>query len=132
VFHGPPTVREFLQEGFDELFSVDGRLVRSVQYLLLKLGFLTRELFGGRRQRYIRPLRLYLTSVVAFAIIALIPASDDTIELTPPTRVVRAWPSGLDDASAPLAGRPLRDGHWVCLDGVRTSRMSGIAHRTRS
>jgi len=74
VFHGPPTVREFLQEGFDELFSIDGRLVRSVQYLLLKLGFLTRELFGGRRQRYIRPLRLYLTfSVVAFAIIALIP-----------------------------------------------------------
>jgi hypothetical protein len=53
--------------------------------------------------------------------------------VAPPTRVVRAWPSGLDSASAPLAVRPLRDGHWgLSLDGVRTSRMSGIARVTRS
>ena len=59
VVHGPPTVRGFLQEGFDEAFSVDGRFFRSVQYLLLKPGLLMRELFDGRRQRYLRPLRLY-------------------------------------------------------------------------
>jgi hypothetical protein len=39
--------------------------------------------------------------------------------VAPPTRVVRAWPSGLDGASAPLAGGQLRDGHSLCgLDVV--------------
>jgi hypothetical protein len=47
--------------------------------------------------------------------------------------VIRAWPSGLDGAYAPLAGRPLRDGpSCVRLTVARMIRMSGIASPTRS
>ncbi len=53
--------------------------------------------------------------------------------VAPPTRVVRAWPSGLDGASAPLSGGPLRNGHSCgCLEIGTAIRMSGIAGQTRS
>jgi|SRR5688572_22425978 len=69
---GPPTVREFVRDAVDEVFSVDGKFFRSMYLLFTRPGFLTRELFNGRRVRYVRPLRLYLLcSVAMFAMMAL-------------------------------------------------------------
>jgi hypothetical protein len=69
---GPPTVREFLHDAVDEVFSVDGKFFRSIYLLFTRPGFLTRELFDGRRNRYVRPLRLYLIcSVAMFGMMAL-------------------------------------------------------------
>ena len=69
---GPPTVREFLHDAVEEVFSVDGKFFRSVYLLFTRPGFLTRELFNGRRTRYVRPLRLYLIcSVAMFGMMAL-------------------------------------------------------------
>jgi hypothetical protein len=75
---GPPTVRDFLKDVAEELFDVDGRVFRSLRLLFFRPGFLTRELFDGRRASYVRPLRLYLIcSVTAFGVIALTSAGAD-------------------------------------------------------
>lgn len=58
----------------EELFSVDGRIYRSVWLLFARPGFLTREMFADRRAAHVSPLRLYLFfSVLFFAAFALAP-----------------------------------------------------------
>ena len=52
-----------------EILNVDGKIFRSLRLLLTRPGFLTREIFAGRRASYVSPLRLYLVaSVLAFAL----------------------------------------------------------------
>jgi hypothetical protein len=64
-----PTLRYFLQELMQEVVNVDGKIFRSLRYLLTRPGFLTREIFAGRRANYVSPIRLYLAmSILAFAI----------------------------------------------------------------
>lgn len=51
---------------------IDTKLWRSLVPLLLRPGLLTEEYLAGRRTRYVRPLKLYLTiSVTFFALLAL-------------------------------------------------------------
>ncbi len=65
----PPTVVEFLHEFLGHYVAFEGPLVRTLQALLLVPGRLTADYFVGRRQRYIPPLRLYLTvSLLLFAL----------------------------------------------------------------
>jgi hypothetical protein len=51
---GPPTVREFLHEAADDVFNIDGKLLRTLRLLFLKPGALTLESFNGRRAGYVR------------------------------------------------------------------------------
>jgi hypothetical protein len=54
-----------------ELLHLDGKIFRSVRLLVTRPGFLTREIFRGRRASYISPIRLYLTaSILSFALAA--------------------------------------------------------------
>jgi uncharacterized protein DUF3667 len=63
-----PTFRDLVHDFTHELLHVDGRIFQSVKKLLLSPGFLTLELFKGRRARWISPLRLYLVfSLLYFA-----------------------------------------------------------------
>lgn len=58
---------EFLQHPL-----IDTKLWKSLVPLLLRPGVLTEEYLAGRRTRYVRPLKLYLTiSVLFFALLAL-------------------------------------------------------------
>jgi hypothetical protein len=67
-----PTVGDVVREAAEEISDVDGRLFRSMRALLTKPGFLTNELFFGRRASYVGPVRLYLTfSVLFFAVTAM-------------------------------------------------------------
>ena len=61
-----PTLREFLREAAGRYVALDGRLWRTVQPLVMRPGFLTREYLAGRRRRYIRPARLYLFATLIF------------------------------------------------------------------
>ena len=60
------SVGVLVREQFAEFWGVDGRFWRSVGALLFRPGHLTREYVAGRRMRYLRPLRLYLTATLAF------------------------------------------------------------------
>lgn len=66
------SLRELAGEGLTELLDVDGRLLRTLRALLLHPGRLTTEYLAGRRTRYVRPVRLYLTlSVLYFVALSL-------------------------------------------------------------
>ena len=68
----PPTVGEFVHEFLGHHVALEGPLWRTLGALLLTPGRLTVDYFAGRRQRYIPPLRLYLTfSLILFAVTGL-------------------------------------------------------------
>lgn len=67
-----PTVGEFAREFLQDQIALEGKLLRTLKLLARRPGQLTLEYLEGRRQRYIRPLRLYLTmSVLYFAVAGL-------------------------------------------------------------
>jgi hypothetical protein len=86
-----PSAREFLRDAAGRYVALDGRLWRTLAALLFHPGFLTREYFGGRRRRYVRPARLFLVlSLAMFAIIRLSigdPEIAQAVVLDPPARV---------------------------------------------
>lgn len=69
-----PTVRHFLQEFIDQYIALEGKLGRTLRVLATKPGQLTLDYIEGRRQRYVRPLKLYLSiSVVFFTLLGVLP-----------------------------------------------------------
>ena len=75
-----PTVRHFLQEFIDQYVALEGKLGRTLRVLLLRPGQLTIDYVEGRRQRYVRPLKLYLTiSVVFFTLLGLLPDASNPL-----------------------------------------------------
>ncbi len=65
---------------------IDTKLWKSLLPLLLRPGALTLEYLAGRRTRYVRPLKLYLTvSVLFFALLALKAPATETfkVQLSP-------------------------------------------------
>jgi len=80
------SLRHFLAEAFEGLTHADSRLWRTLWPLLVRPGFLTREFFAGRRQRYLPPFRLYIVvSLVFFLVLALLPDSGLVqVAATPP------------------------------------------------
>jgi hypothetical protein len=70
------SLHNFFHEAFHEFAHVDSKIIQTVRLLLTKPGELTREFLAGRRQRFVSPLRLYLTcSLIFFALVAVAPAS---------------------------------------------------------
>ena len=60
----------FSQLAAEDLTHADSRLWRTLAALLFRPGLLTREFLGGRRARYLPPLRLYLVVSLAFFLVA--------------------------------------------------------------
>jgi hypothetical protein len=72
-----PTVGEFVREFVQDQMALEGKLLRTLKLLITRPGELTLDYISGRRQCYIRPLRLYLAlSVVYFAISGLVSHPD--------------------------------------------------------
>lgn len=72
---------EVLRDLLDELFDLDGKMLRSARMLLTGPGQLAREYSQGRRTRYTSPVRMYLViSVVFFLLLPVIdlPAVNDS------------------------------------------------------
>lgn len=67
-----PRVLDFLREAADETIGISGRLPRTLRLLMLQPGRLTNEYIAGHRQRYVRPMRLYLSvSLLFFGLLGL-------------------------------------------------------------
>jgi len=87
---------------------IDTKLWRSLVPLLFRPGALTAEYLAGRRTRYVRPLKLYLTiSVLFFALLALrAPATDVyKVELDPKPTAQSAGQKKKDGFHLPI--------HWL-------------------
>lgn len=59
--HHDYAVSHFLHHAFHELVHLDSKLITTLRLLITRPGLLTVEYFAGRKQRYIAPLRLFLT-----------------------------------------------------------------------
>jgi len=71
-----PSVRQFAHELMDQYIAVEGKLGRTLRVLLTQPGQLTLDYVQGRRQRYVRPLKLYVSvSVVFFGLLGILPDS---------------------------------------------------------
>lgn len=65
-----PSAREFIHEFIGHYVALEGRLWRTLRLLAFKPGMLTTEYLAGRRERYVIPLRLFLTfSILFFAVL---------------------------------------------------------------
>ena len=77
-----PTLGYFVHELTHELLHVDGKIFRSLRLLLTRPGFLTRELFAGRRASYVTPIRLYLiASILSFAMSGLLGRYEESVDI---------------------------------------------------
>jgi hypothetical protein len=64
------SAREFLHEFIGHYVALEGKLWKTLALLLFRPGRLTAEYIGGRRARYVQPLRIYLTfSILFFALL---------------------------------------------------------------
>lgn len=59
--HHDYAVSHFLHHAFHELVHLDSKLITTLKLLITKPGLLTTEYFAGRKNRYIAPLRIFLT-----------------------------------------------------------------------
>ena len=86
-------LRELAGNFFEDVLSLDTRLLRSIGPLLRRPGFLTREHLAGRRVRYATPLRLFLLATLLFAgLSVLLPRRPEFRILTEPERANPAAP----------------------------------------
>jgi hypothetical protein len=64
-FHRP--LFDLITSSIGDMFTLDGRLLRSLPMLMLRPGRMTREYIDGQRARFVPPFRLFLlTSVIFF------------------------------------------------------------------
>jgi hypothetical protein len=77
-----PTLWEFVHEWIVHYVALEGALWKSLWALMARPGFLTLEYLGGRRRRYVLPLRLVLTlGLVYFLLLKLVVAPGTGLEL---------------------------------------------------
>lgn len=76
-----PTVGHFIAEFAEQTLALQGQLWRTLASLLLRPGELTLDYIAGRRQRYVRPLRLYLALSILFFALLGFSAGLDFIEI---------------------------------------------------
>lgn len=67
---GKLTVWHFVTRSLPaEIFDLDGKAWRTLRFLILRPGLLSVEYAAGRRRLYVKPLRVLLTAIVAYALI---------------------------------------------------------------
>lgn len=104
-----PTVRQFIHELMDQYVAVEGKLGRTLRVLLTQPGQLTLDYVEGRRQRYVRPLKLYVSiSVVFFGLLGLLPDSLSNpfvhVDQGARQQVLDGMKGKDDEDAAPVAG----------------------------
>jgi hypothetical protein len=90
----PLGVREFVHEIVSHYVALEGRLWRTLALLAGHPGELTREFLAGRRQRYIAPLRLYLTASFLFFLASQLTGGTTTTRHEPPVRAAPGAAAG--------------------------------------
>ena len=108
-------VHRFLAQSAAEFFGVDGRVWATLRELLLRPGALTVAFVEGRRRRYLRPLRVYLTSTLLFFVLLALLDPVGRVERSfaevtgadPDSMVVVA--DHLAEVEAQIAAAPARD-----------------------
>lgn len=67
---GLPTLRELFAQFADDVLSLDSKFLRTYGVLIARPGHVTKAYLAGARQRYVKPLRLYLVNSLLFFLVA--------------------------------------------------------------
>ncbi len=121
-------------EAFEEVFSWDSRIWRTLVALVFRPGFLTAEFVAGRRARYVPPFRLYLIiSFFLFLVVSLVAATTGYIHVDGARRADVAVVSPRDDVAATARAPDVQaqveseydtDGRSISLDFKPGTRIS--------
>ncbi len=79
----PPTFWEFVHEFITHYVALEGKLWKTLAMLFFKPAELTREYRQGRKQRYISPLRLYITASFLFFFVVKIAGMGSMVDFEP-------------------------------------------------
>ena len=85
----PPTFFEFFHEFITHYVALEGKLWKTLWLLFFKPAELTREYRQGRKQRYISPLRLYITASFLFFLVIKIAGVGSAITFDTPDEEAR-------------------------------------------
>jgi hypothetical protein len=108
----PPTFWEFFHEFITHYVALEGKLWRTLGLLFFKPAELTREFRAGRKQRYISPLRLYITASFLFFMVVKIAGLGSIAHLEMTTSETPAAAKGISyslKSERPPSGKPLDD-----------------------
>ncbi len=105
------TIGQFTRDFFEEVFSLDSRLLRSLPPLLFRPGRLTTEYFAGRRTRYVRPLKLYLVASLLFFLSLSLPIGQSLLGTNtgPPAQAAADASESVEPAGTRVAVGSARD-----------------------
>lgn len=67
---GLPTLGELFTQFLGDVYPLDAKFWRTYGRLVARPGRVTRDYLEGKRQRYVRPLRLYLVNSLVFFLVA--------------------------------------------------------------
>lgn len=104
-------VHRFLAQSVTEFFGIDGRVWVTLRALLFRPGALTVAYVEGQRRRFLRPLRVYLTSTLLFFVLLAVLDPADRLRETFSQGAVTADSTvvvgeRLAEVEARLAGAP--------------------------
>ncbi|MBK6279664.1 MAG: DUF3667 domain-containing protein [Gammaproteobacteria bacterium] len=128
---GIPGALSYLHEVVNHYVALDGKLWRTLWLLLVRPGMLVTEYIAGRRQRYIGPLKLYLTfSVIFFVLASLTPAAEVrvAVALDPGSKEARELEQALEQMPQGLrqaVERTLAEAERNTAQPARTAREIG-------
>jgi hypothetical protein len=105
----PPSVLEFLHEFITHYVALEGRLWRTLGLLFFRPGELTVRYWAGMKNRYVLPLRLYISASLLFFLVVKVLGAGNLVKL---------------DKTAPQAERPVAQ-----QGGVRVDRRDGAVLR---
>lgn len=134
---GVPTVGKFVHELVEKSLGVEGQLTQTLKALLLRPGQLTVDYLAGRRQRYMSPMRLYLSvSVMFFLLLSLVPGIrvdigrlgvDVLTEATPESRIeAHTGVAFVDDRVTRFAALPADRQHRALRDRLVRNAPKGM------
>ena len=66
-------LKYILTQFVEDFFNVDSKFFKTLKFLSIRPGFLSKEYIDGRRVRYVPPIRLYIViSVVFFFVLSVV------------------------------------------------------------
>jgi hypothetical protein len=95
------TVRHFVGHTLaHETLHLDGKIWRTLRYLFFRPGFLTAEYCAGRRRLYVNPVRILITAILAYTLLA-------------PGRGTRQFTVGIGDLHLNIAPAKIAEGFSI-------------------
>ncbi|HEV3286846.1 MAG TPA: DUF3667 domain-containing protein [Steroidobacteraceae bacterium] len=128
----------FSQIATEDLTHADSRVWRTLWALLAKPGLLTCEFLGGRRARYLPPVRLYLVLSVIFFLVASAVSKPFTVLALDDGHPAKVLPADNTvkqggPLAAPLPGEtPEQRAERVCAQGMYQGPFASVLKRFQS